>query len=208
MSSAEHGGLGSESVEGSLRILRRDIGGVLANGVGGWLLDFGPLNKAPEGWYSGEPIIKEIRGLMELCAHRPALDIRSEGEMCVLYDQQSFTATAHWLAGQPWEQYGIKSSDYFNHWFVNTQTRSMLRIGAPLNALFRFDLTRNDVQRYKMIFAVNAFLMSAEETRRMRRDAARQRYDRCVVLCTGVHHSAPSGPASDGAVDRIHVHRQ
>jgi hypothetical protein len=162
------GGLGSESVEGSLRILRRDIGGVLANGVGGWLLDFGPLNKAPEGWYSGEPIIKEIRGLMELCAHRPALDIRSEGEMCVLYDQQSFTATAHWLAGQPWEQYGIKSSDYFNHWFVNTQARSMLRIGAPLNALFRFDLTRSDVQRYKMIFAVNAFLMSAEEMRAMR----------------------------------------
>lgn len=88
--------------------------------------------------------------------------------MCVLYDQQSFTATAHWLAGKPWEQYGIKSTDYINHWFVNTQARSMLRMGAPLNGLFRFDLTREDVQRYRLLFAVNAFLLTAEEVRALR----------------------------------------
>ncbi len=162
-----HGGSGSGTVEGSLRILRRDIGGVLANGVGGWLFDFGPLNHAPGGWYAGEPIISEIRALMTLAGRRPAMDISGEGDMCVLFDQQSFSATAHWLADLPWESYGIKSTDYINHWFVNTQTRSLRRMGAPLDSLFTFDLTREDVKRYKMIFAVNAFLMSDEDVRAM-----------------------------------------
>lgn len=162
-----HGGLGSGTVEGSLRILRRDIGGVLVGGVGGWLFDFGPLNHAPEGWYAGEPIIGEIRSLMSLAALRPAMDISSEGDMCVLFDQQSFTATAHWLADQPWESYGIKSTDYINHWFVNTQMRSLRRMGAPLDSLFAFDLTREDVQKYRMFFAVNTFLMTDEDVRAM-----------------------------------------
>lgn len=158
-----HGGLGSGTLEGSLRILRRDIGGVLAQGVGGWLFDFGPLNNAPEGWYSGEPLLNEIRRLIDLGAHRPELDISREGEMAVLFDQQSFTATAHWLAGKPWEQYGIKSTDYFNHWFVNTQMRAFLRMGAPLDSLFRFDLTKEDAVHYRMLFVVNTFLLSAQE---------------------------------------------
>jgi hypothetical protein len=158
-----HGGLASGTVEGSLRILRRDIGGVIANGVGGWLFDFGPLNHAPEGWYSGEPIIREIRHLMEIAARRPALDLSSEGDMCVLFDQQSFTATAHWLDGQPWENYGIKSTDYINHWFLNTQMRSLRRMGSPLDTLFTFDLTQEGVRGYKMLFAVNSFLMSDED---------------------------------------------
>jgi len=158
-----HGGLGSGTPEGSLRILRRDIGGVLAQGVGGWLFDFGPLNNAPEGWYSGEPLVSEIRRLIDLGAHRPDLDISREGEMAVLLDQQSFTATEHWLAGKPWEHYGIKSTDYFNHWFVNTQMRALLRMGAPLDSLFRFDLTTEDAAHYRMLFVVNTFLLSARE---------------------------------------------
>ena len=162
-----HGGLGSGTQEGSLRILRRDIGGVLANGIGGWLFDFGPLNNAPDGWYSGEPIIKEIRRLIDAGARRPALDISSAGQMAVLFDQQSFAATAHWLAGKPWDHYGIKSSDYINHWFVNTQTRAFQRMGAPMDALFRFDLTQDDAARYRMLFVVNSFLLSAEETERL-----------------------------------------
>ncbi len=161
------GGLGSGTVEGSLQILRRDLGGVISHGVGGWLLDFGPLNKAPEGWYSGEPIVNEIRRLVDFGAHRPDLDISSEGEMAVLFDQQSFVATTHWLAGDPWENYGIKSTDYINHWFVNTQTRAFQRMGAPMDSLFRFDLNREDAARYRMLFVVNTFLLSAEERERL-----------------------------------------
>jgi hypothetical protein len=162
-----HGGLGSESVEGSLRILRRDLGGVFAHGVGGWFLDFGPLNKAPEGWYSGEPIISEIRRFMELGKRRPQLDIRPAAEMCAVYDQDSFAATAHWMADVPWTNYGIKSTDYINHWFVNTQARALYRTGAPLDSLFRFDLTAEDLKAYRLVFMVNTFLLSSGEAERL-----------------------------------------
>ncbi len=163
-----HGGSGSGTVEGSIRILRRDLGGVFAHGVGGWLFDFGPLNKAPEGWYAGEPLVSEIRRLVEFGARRPDLDISSEGEMAVLFDQQTFVATAHWLADKPWTNYGIKSSDYINHWFVNTQMRAFLRMGAPLDSLFRFDFQREDAARYRVLFVVNSFLLSPEECERLR----------------------------------------
>jgi hypothetical protein len=162
-----HGGLGSGTVEGSLRILRRDLGGVFAHGVGGWLFDFGPLNKAPEGWYSGEPIISEMRRFMEMGALRPRLDISPAADMCAVYDQESFAATAHWMADAPWTQYGIKSTDYINHWFVNTQARAFYRTGAPLDALFRFDLTAEDLQAYRLIFMVNTFLLSSGEAERI-----------------------------------------
>lgn len=159
-----HGGLGSGTVEGSLRILRRDLGGVLANGIGGWFLDFGPLNKAPEGWYSGEPVIKEIKRFMDLGVRRPGLDIRSIGEFCAVYDQQSFAATAHWMAGRPWTNYGIKSTDYINHWFLNTQARAFYRMGAPMDSLFQFDITREDARKYRLLFFVNAYRLSEQDT--------------------------------------------
>jgi len=163
-----HGGLGSGTVDGTLRILRRDLGGVFANGIAGWFLDFGPLNKAPEGWYSGEPIIKEIKRFMDLGAQRPSLNIRSVGEFCAVYDQRSFTATAHWMAGAPWTNYGIKSTDYFNHWFLNTQARAFYRVGAPMDSLFRFDLTHADARSYRLLFFVNTYLLSADETDQLR----------------------------------------
>jgi len=163
-----HGGLGSGTLEGSLQILRRDLGGVFANGIAGWFLDFGPLNKAPEGWYSGEPVIKEIRRFMDLGARRPGLNLQSVGEFCAVYDQQSYTATAHWMAGQPWTNYGIKSTDYINHWFLNTQARALYRVGAPMDSLFRFDFTRADARKYRLLLFVNTFLLTAEETAQLR----------------------------------------
>jgi hypothetical protein len=164
-----HGGLGSGSVEGSLRILRRDLGGVLANGIAGWFLDFGPLNNAPEGWYSGEPIIAEIKKFIDIGTRRRDLDLRSVGEFCTVYDQQSFTATAHWMAGEPWTNYGIKSTDYFNHWFLNTQARALYRVGAPMDSLFRFDLTAADARRYKLFLMVNAYYLSDQEADLLRK---------------------------------------
>jgi hypothetical protein len=163
-----HGGLGSGTVEGSLRILRRDLGGVLANGIAGWFLDFGPLNNAPQGWYSGEPIIREIHRFIDAGARRRDLDLRSVGELCAVYDQQSFAATAHWLADEPWTDYGIKSTDYVNHWFINTQARAFYRIGAPMDSLFRFDVTADDARRYKLFFLVNAYYLSRAEADRLR----------------------------------------
>jgi hypothetical protein len=163
-----HGGQGSDTLEGSLKILQRDMGGVFAAGVGGWLVDFGPLNKAPDGWYSGEDIISEIRRLHSLGKHRPELNIQSAAEICAVYDLRSFAATVHWQAGRPWKNYGIKSTDYFNHWFLATQGRAFHRIGAPVDGLYRFDLEPSDAKRYRLIMIVNAFHLTREESERIR----------------------------------------
>jgi hypothetical protein len=166
------GGLGSDTVEGSIRILRRDIGNVFANGVGGWLLDFGPLNKAPDGWYSGETIVSEIRQLVALGKRRTSLDISSEAEICNVPDLGSFHATQHWKAGYPWTNYGIKSTDYFDHWFLDTQARSLHRIGAPMDELYRFDFTAGDARRYRLVIVPNAYLLDPPEAEQLR-DALR-----------------------------------
>jgi hypothetical protein len=162
------GGQGSDTLEGSLRILRRDLGGVFAEGIGGWLYDFGVMNKAPEGWYSGEPIVSEIRKLVSAGNRRSALDIRSEAEICTVGDVDSYSATAHWTYGKPWTNYGIKATDYFNHWFVNTQGRAIHRIGAPKDELYRFDLTAADARRYKLFLIPNAYLLESAEAERIR----------------------------------------
>ena len=56
-----HGGIGSDTLEGSRRILQRDLGQVFASGVGGWLYDFGPLNRAKDGWYASPEMIAEMK---------------------------------------------------------------------------------------------------------------------------------------------------
>ncbi|MEX2116925.1 MAG: hypothetical protein WEB37_08555 [Bacteroidota bacterium] len=158
-----HGGLGSDTLEGSKRILQRDLGQVFASGVGGWLFDFGPLNKAKDGWYSGEPIISEIGRLVRLGEKRERLDISPVSQIAAVYDYKSFFATQHWIAEKPWKNYGIRYTDFFNHWFLNTQARAFHRIGAPMDFVFRFDLIQNDVQRYKLLFMVNVFYLTGEE---------------------------------------------
>jgi hypothetical protein len=164
-----HGGLGSDTLEGSLRILQRDLGKMFACGVGGWLLDFGPLNKAPSGWYAGDAVIGQIKQLVDLGkAQRPNLDIGPVAEICVVEDVDCFHASAHWKAGSPWTNYGIKSTDYINHWFVNTQSRAIHRMGAPFDGLYRFDLTAEDARKYRLLLVLNAFFLSPQEAERIR----------------------------------------
>ncbi len=163
---AGEGGSGHETVEGTLRIIRRDLGNMFANGVGGWFLDFGhlvPPFEANKGWYDDEPIIKEIHRFVQLGQKRKELDISSPSQILAVYDAKSFFATSHWKSEEPWEGYGISVSDFFNHWFLNSQARTLHRIGAPVDYIYRFDLKPEDAKKYKLIFMVNSFFLSDEE---------------------------------------------
>ena len=58
------GGSGNNTIEGTLRILQRDLGQMFTTGIGGWLFDFGHLSppyRAGKGWYDDPPMIAEIR---------------------------------------------------------------------------------------------------------------------------------------------------
>ncbi len=166
------GGSGSETVEGTLKILRRDIGQVFATGHAGWLFDFGHLNppfQAGKSWYDDPPMIREIKSLMKLGEEqRPKLDVSPVSEIAAVYEPKSWLATKSWKAEEPWEHYGIIISDFIGHWMVNSQARTIHRIGAPADFVYRFDLTHEDRSRFKLFLMVNTFYLAPEEVRQLR----------------------------------------
>ena len=165
------GGSGSETVEGTLKILQRDLGQVFATGHAGWLFDFGhlmPPFKANRGWFDDEPMTKVIKSFVDLGnAQRPKLDISPVSEIVAVYEPKSWLATAHWLDEEPWSNFGIVISDYFGHWMVNSQARTIHRVGAPTDFVYRFDLKPDDRSRFKLFLMVNTFYLTADEVIRL-----------------------------------------
>lgn len=161
------GGLGSDSVEGSLRSIRRDLGQMFVRGAGGWLYDFGPMNRSPNGWYADDRIIAEFRRFAELGRLRASLDLGSVSDVAVCVDDRTFSATHHWESERPWADYGIRFSDHFNHWFLNTQSRAIHRMGAPADFLHLADLGREEAGRYQLLVVPVAFRMDANEVDRV-----------------------------------------
>jgi hypothetical protein len=166
------GGSGNDTLEGTLRILRRDLGQVFATGIGGWLFDFGhfdPPYKARRGWYDDLPMIEEIRAWSELGEKRKEFDLSPVAEIAAVYSPDSFFVTRHWTAEAPWEGYGVSIMDIFDHWFLAAQSRSIHRIGAPVDFLYDFDLNDKDTQKYKLLLFPNLFYLTRDEQDRLRR---------------------------------------
>ena len=163
------GGSGSETVAGTLKILRRDIGQVFSTGHAGWLFDFGHLDppfKAKKSWYDDPPMTKEIKSLLELGAKkRSMLDISPVSEIAAVYEAKSWLATKNWKAEEPWENFGIIISDFVGHWMVNSQARTINRIGAPTDFVYRFDLKPDDRSRFKLFLMVNTFYLTPDEVK-------------------------------------------
>ncbi len=157
------GGSGSNTKEGSIKICKRDIGKIHAEGIGGWIYDFGPLHGAESGWFADADIIDTMKSVLHVIDNRGELDLSPVSDIALLSDMESFFATRHWLADNPWQDQGIRDVDVFNHWFLDSQNRSLQRIGAPVDYLYRFDFTRDDASRYRLILVPNAFLMKREE---------------------------------------------
>ncbi len=157
------GGSGSDTKEGTLKIIRRDWGKVFADGVGGWLFDFGPAYDVTEGWYSSDLIIDEMRQLTNLFATHLDRDLSPTAEILFVGDTDSAIATRHWQAERPWPGQGIRYTDLFNHWFLNSQNRAVQRLGAPVDYLHRFDVTAGDLRRYRLVLVPYAFLMRPDE---------------------------------------------
>lgn len=165
------GGSGFQTIEGTLQILRRDLAQVFSVGCGGWLFEFGhtPSFKANRGWYDDAPMVKEIRTWTDLGKHqRSKLETHSIAEIAAVYDVKSFLVTQHWKAEEPWQGFGISISDFFNHWFLNSQARTLRRIGAPIDFLYRSDLVHQDISRYKLLFMPNLFYLTQQETERLK----------------------------------------
>ena len=154
------GGSGHSTPEGTAQIIRRDLGNVLAAGTGGWFYDFGPAYGAPAGWYAGADVVGASRVVLRLMRARLEHDIGSVARVAVAGDAESFFATRHWMAERPWPGQGVRYTDFFNHWFLNAQARSLYRVGQPADLLYRTDLRAEDFRRYRLVLVPNTFLLA------------------------------------------------
>ncbi len=156
------GGQGSDTLEGTKRILRRDLGQMFASGNGGWLFDFGTLSAIQRSWYDDQTILEEVFKFSELGMLRKEMELGSVAEIAAVYDAKSLFVTQHWKAEAPYPK-GGDSMDYFSYWFLDSQARTLHRIGAPVDFLYRFDLTPRDSTKYRLFFMVNIFYLTEEE---------------------------------------------
>jgi hypothetical protein len=164
------GGSGHETVEGSVNIIRRDMGQMFSHGIAGWFFDFGhfcPPFEAHRGWFDSPPLIDAIKPFAALGEKRTRMDISSVAQVAGVYDPKSFFVSEHWKAEEPYEGYGITVCDHINHWFINSQQRTFCRMGTPLDSIYRFDFAPADVKRYRLLFMVNNFAMDRTEVDRL-----------------------------------------
>ena len=160
-----YAGSGSETLKGSIRLLKRDLGQMFATGSGGWLCDIGAVKG--EGWYAPDPIVREIKKLVDLGDRRKDLHLDSVSQIAALYDAKNFFVTKHWMAEEQYEK-GGRFLDFFNYWFCDSQARAIHRIGAPVDFLYRFDLKPEDTNRYKLFLMVNLFYLTNDEVVRLK----------------------------------------
>ncbi|MGB5874323.1 MAG: hypothetical protein WBH56_11420, partial [Bacteroidota bacterium] len=161
------GGEGSTTPEGTRRILQRDLGQMYARGTGGWLFDFGPVMKTGKSWYADDPIIEQVEQYIRLGEQRKSLDMRSAARIAAVYDAKSFFYTRPWHAESPF-RFGGENQDFFTQWFMASQARALHRIGAPVDFLYRFDLTAEDPGRYPLLLMVNLFSLTPDEVNRLK----------------------------------------
>ncbi|MDZ7336419.1 MAG: hypothetical protein ONB33_12420 [candidate division KSB1 bacterium] len=161
------GGKGSDSLYGSKKILKRDLGQMLVSGHGGWLFDFGTLLAIQRSWYDDPEILQLVYQFSQWGDRRKALNTNSVSEIAAVYDAKSLFITRHWKAEEPYPK-GGDCMDYFSYWFFDSQARSLHRIGAPVDFLYRFDLKPEDATKYRLFFMVNLFFLNEKEVDHLR----------------------------------------
>jgi hypothetical protein len=158
-------GSGSSDIKGSVNLLERDLGQMFVSGSGGWLCDIGAVKGDP--WYSEDVLKASIKRMIALGQHRKEMRLGSVSEIAACYDTKSFFVTRHWKAEEKYEKGGT-FMDFFSYWFLDAQARSIHRMGAPVDFLYRFDLGMQDIRQYKMLFMVNNFYLTKDEIISMR----------------------------------------
>ncbi len=156
------GGVGYDSLEGTKKILQRDLGKMFVQGNGGWLFDFGPLLDIRKSWYDDKSIIEEVKKFVALGEKRSELDLSSVAEIAAVYDAKSLFVTKHWKAEEPYPK-GTDCMDYFSQWFCDSQARALHRLGAPVDFLYRFDLLRKDADQFRLYLMMNTFYLTPQE---------------------------------------------
>lgn len=103
-----------------------------------------------------------MKKFVALGEKRKELDLTSAAEIAAVYDAKSLFVTKHWKAEEPYRK-GADCMDYFSQWFCDSQARSLHRLGAPVDFLYRFDLLRKDADKFRLYLMMNTFYLTSRE---------------------------------------------
>ncbi len=156
------GGQGSDTPEGTKLILKRDLGQMFVSGHAGWLFDFGTLLAIQRSWYDDPAILKLVQQFSQWGEQRNRFDLNSPAEIAAIYDAKSLFVTRHWKTEEPYPR-GGDCMDFFSYWFLDSQARALHRLGAPVDFMFRFDLSPSDAGKYRLLFMINLFYLTEAE---------------------------------------------
>lgn len=138
----------------------------MVDGAGNWLGR--ARGVGGDGGYRGKPIQDILYHYSQLGKRRAGMDITPVSQILTVADDRSFAATQHWDQKRPWKNQGFRWCDFINHWLLNSQARTLHRIGAPVDFLYQFDFGKLDPEDYRLIFMLNPYYLSAQTVEQYR----------------------------------------
>lgn len=131
----------------SKQILRRNSMFPILNGAGLWYYDFGPHNYS--GWWVHDEYIKEIKLLKDLIDKKSSKEYINPAQVLLVFDTQVFKHTA----------INSRLDPITDAACINCALPMAQRSGAAIDTVYLSDIENIDVNRYKCIVFMNAFVL-------------------------------------------------
>jgi hypothetical protein len=160
-----------ESLNKSIANTRRNIMATFTKGHGMWFYDFGPagFNGGPRlndhgtwGWWDEPTLRADIAAVKKIADRKLHEDYKSDADVLLVHDTRSFYYTG-----------SAKPDNGMNHYVNNWVPVAIFKSGVVHDAIHIDDLGRIDIENYKAIVFVNAFVLSADRRRLIREKVAR-----------------------------------
>jgi hypothetical protein len=133
----------------SLAAIRREFSTALTEGAALWFCDFGPGDAG--GWFDDPAMMKEIGRLYALAQELIRQPRRRTAEVALVLD--------------PASAYGLTDSDgmWTAYHLINGLTTELYYTGAPFDIIYRSQLPKAELSRYKLLIFLNTLLVDDQQ---------------------------------------------
>lgn len=137
-------------------LLRRNVFESFTRGAGLWYYDFGPSNQA--GWWLDDRLMTEIARIKRVIDRYHERDYQPAGDVLFVFDTDVYYFTG-----------SIQGTDRLTDvQAVNRTIGHAWQAGAALETVHLRDLSKLNLERFKLIVFANTWLMTAEQRRSVR----------------------------------------
>ena len=141
---------GSETLEGSIRIVQRDFCNIFTHGVGGWWFDHGGGFSETNGWWNEPAFMGPIKQMKEIADANFGVERSSVSEVAVICDLKSFF-------------YVSFVKDKLSFPLLDKVRHALYKSGAAHDVILSTDLDKIDTSKYKVYIFLNTFKISDQQ---------------------------------------------